>query len=56
MEQAEGLLRWRDYGEAQRLAVEVQSLGISYGPFEAKPEQLLSQIAAAKLRGRGGGS
>ena len=48
MEQAEGLLRWRDYDEAERLAGEVQRLGIEYSPFEPKPEQLLGRIDAAK--------
>jgi general secretion pathway protein D len=48
MEQAEGLLRWREYDEAERLAGEVQKLGIEYSPFEPKPEQLLQRIDTAK--------
>ena len=48
MEQAEGLLRWREYDEAERLAGEVQKLGIEYSPFEPKPEQLLQRIDIAK--------
>ncbi|HEY2881766.1 MAG TPA: hypothetical protein VGJ15_05020, partial [Pirellulales bacterium] len=48
MEEAEGLVRWHEYDEAQRLTEDVQRLSISYSPFEAKPEQLLSRIAEAK--------
>ena len=48
MEEAEGLSRWHEYDEAERLVGEVQKLGIEYSPFEAKPEQLLSRIDSAK--------
>ena len=51
MEQAEGLLRWREYDEAERLAGEVKKLGIEYSPFEPKPEQLLQRIDNAKRAG-----
>jgi len=47
-EQAEGLLRWREFDEAQRLAGEVQKLDVHYGPLDSKPDQLLERIAAAK--------
>ena len=52
-EQAEGLLRWHDFNEAQRLAGEVQRLDVRYGPLEAKPEQLLERIAAAQRASSG---
>ena len=52
-EQAEGLLRWHDFNEAQRLAGEVQRLDVRYGPLEAKPEQLLERIAAAQRAASG---
>ncbi|HZZ30306.1 MAG TPA: hypothetical protein VFE46_20070 [Pirellulales bacterium] len=45
MEQAEGLLRWHEYDEAKRLALEVQRLAINYTPFEPRPEQLLDRIS-----------
>jgi general secretion pathway protein D len=48
MEEAESLIRWREYNEAERLARDTQRLGISYSPFEAKPEQLLGRIAEAR--------
>ncbi|HEV3138254.1 MAG TPA: hypothetical protein VGZ26_10125, partial [Pirellulales bacterium] len=48
MDQAQQLLRWKDYDEAERLARHVQGLRIKYGPFEAKPESLLEKIAAAR--------
>jgi general secretion pathway protein D len=47
-EQAEGLLRWREYDEAARLAGEVQQLDLHYGPLDPKPQQILDRIAAAK--------
>lgn len=48
MEEAEALVRWHDYNEADRLARDTQRLGINYSPFEAKPEQLLARIADAR--------
>ncbi|HTQ40175.1 MAG TPA: hypothetical protein VMJ32_14205 [Pirellulales bacterium] len=48
MEQAEGLLRWHDFDEAQRLAGQAQQLGINYTTFEAQPEQLLNRISTAR--------
>jgi len=48
MDQAQQLLRWRDFEEAERLVRHVQGMRISYGPFEAKPEALLVKIAAAR--------
>jgi len=48
MEEAEGLSRWREYNEAERLTRDTQRLGINYSPFEAKPDQLLGRIAEAR--------
>ena len=51
MEQAEGLMRWQDFGEAERLAMEAARQGVTYSPFESKPQDLLSRIAAARSQG-----
>jgi general secretion pathway protein D len=48
MEQAQQLMRWREFDEAERLVQTVKGLRINYGPFEAKPETLLDKIAAAR--------
>lgn len=45
MEQAENLLRWRQFGEAERLAVAARGQDVHYNPFEATPAQLLRRIA-----------
>jgi general secretion pathway protein D len=52
MDQAQQLLKWRDYDEAERLVQHVQGLRVNYGPFEAKPEPLLEKIAASRQDGR----
>lgn len=48
MDQAAGLLRWREYDEAERLVRHVQSLRVNYGPFELGPDALAERIAAAR--------
>ena len=45
------MLRWHDYDEAQRLAVEVERLGVHYAALENKPQQLMERIAAARRAG-----
>ena len=45
MQQAEDLLRWRDFDEAERLVTEAKHLGLNYGPFESNPDVLLTRIA-----------
>jgi general secretion pathway protein D len=50
MQQAEDLLRWRDFDEAERLAVEAKRRGISYTPFENSPDNLLKRIAEARKK------
>ncbi|NUQ62341.1 MAG: hypothetical protein HUU20_07625 [Pirellulales bacterium] len=52
MEQAEGLLRWRELDEAERLATEAARQPVTYSPFESKPQDLLGRIAAARSQGR----
>ena len=42
MEQADGLLRWNEYDEAERLARRAAALRIVYGPFEQKPQELIA--------------
>jgi general secretion pathway protein D len=54
MDQAQQLLRWKDYDEAERLVLHVKGLRVNYGTFEAKPEALLEKITEARrLAGRG---
>jgi general secretion pathway protein D len=48
MEQADGLIRWGEYDEAERLASRAAAMRIVYGPFEQKPQDLLQRIAAAR--------
>ena len=48
MQQADELLRWREFDEAERLVGEAQRLGLNYGPFEASPEMLQKRIADAR--------
>ena len=48
IEQAEGLFRWRNYDEAERLVNEAARQRVNYAPFEAQPGDLLKRIAAAR--------
>ncbi|MHB1037739.1 MAG: hypothetical protein ACYC35_25030 [Pirellulales bacterium] len=50
MEQSQALLRWREFDEAERLAGDASRLAVNYGPFEAKPQDLLGQIASERKR------
>ena len=52
MEQAEVLLRWSEYAQAEELATQASRQQVVYGPFEAKPEDLLKRISAVKQQGR----
>ena len=52
MEQAEGLLRYQDYDKAEHLANQAARQGVGFAPFQAKPEDLLKRIAAARRGGR----
>ena len=48
MEQAEALLHWNDFDEAERLVQDVVGLRVELGPFDAQPAGLLERIAAAR--------
>ncbi|MBI2823352.1 MAG: hypothetical protein HYX69_01530 [Planctomycetia bacterium] len=48
MEQAEGLLLWREFDEAERLAEDAKRLPVSFNLFDSKPDDLLSRIAASR--------
>ncbi|HEY1603955.1 MAG TPA: hypothetical protein VGG64_30420 [Pirellulales bacterium] len=50
MSQAETLLLWREYDDAERLANDASRLPVAYGPFDAKPDDLLGRVAAARRR------
>ncbi|MBN2476163.1 MAG: general secretion pathway protein GspD [Pirellulales bacterium] len=52
MEQADALMRAADYDEAERLADRASRQQLTYGPFEAKPSDLLARIAAARRQGQ----
>ena len=52
MEQAHGLLQWREYDEAERLARLASQQGITFTPYEPQPKDLLDRIAAERARGR----
>ncbi len=52
LEQAEALAAWQQYAEAERLALEASRLGVTYGPFEPRPENLLRQIDQARRQQR----
>ncbi|HEX4130456.1 MAG TPA: hypothetical protein VHZ24_10450 [Pirellulales bacterium] len=48
MQQAEELLRWRDFDEAERLANEAKRHGVAFGPFDANPDNLLKRIGETR--------
>ena len=50
MDQAQQLLRWRDFDEAERLTQDAARMRVSYGPFEAKPDALLERIAVERKK------
>jgi general secretion pathway protein D len=50
LEEADGLLRWGDLDEAERLAQLAAQQGITFSPFEMKPETLLQRISAERAR------
>ncbi len=47
-EEIEGLLRWHDFDECQRLAIQIQQLDLHTGPLDPNPQQLLDRIATAR--------
>jgi general secretion pathway protein D len=48
MEQGDGLLRWNDLDEAERLSSRAATMQLTYGPFEQKPQDLLQRITAMR--------
>jgi general secretion pathway protein D len=50
LQQAEDLIKWRDFEEAERLVNEAKSRGINYHPFESSPEKVLERIAEARKK------
>ncbi|MBN1394317.1 MAG: hypothetical protein JW959_04790, partial [Pirellulales bacterium] len=48
MEQADALVYWGEYDEAERLAGRAAGVKLVYGPFEQKPYELLKRIAAMR--------
>jgi len=48
MEQAEWLIKWQAFDEAERLAGEAGRLDVAYNPFETTPNTLLTKIAAMR--------
>ena len=50
MEEADALLRHRDYDEAERLATEAQRQGVRFNQFEPRPELLLQHIDDLRRR------
>ena len=51
LEQAEGLLRRGDFDEAERMANQAARQQVAFGPMDAKPENLLQRIVAARRQG-----
>ncbi len=51
MEESEGLLRWREFDEAERLASDAKKLPLQYNPIETRPDTLLQRIAAERRGG-----
>ena len=45
MEESEGLLRWREFDESERLAADAKKLPVQYNPIESRPDTLLQRIA-----------
>jgi len=54
MDQAEGLLASKDCDEAERLANDAKKMPVTFGPFDAKPDDLLKRIATVRKQAPGG--
>ncbi len=53
MEEAGGLMMWREFDEAERLNGMARQMPVQYSPVEMRPEMLAQRIAAAR---QGGGA
>ncbi|NLE37064.1 MAG: hypothetical protein GX621_03470 [Pirellulaceae bacterium] len=52
MQQADALLKWRDYEEAERLTMQAIDQRVEWGPLEANPNVLLKRIGDARRQER----
>ncbi|HVU88390.1 MAG TPA: hypothetical protein VHD36_13805 [Pirellulales bacterium] len=50
LSQAESLLLWKEFDDAERLATDASHVPVNYGPFDANPQDLLNRVAAARRR------
>ena len=50
LSQAESLLLWKEFDDAERLANDAAHLPVTYGPFDSKPQDLLNRVAAGRRR------
>ncbi len=50
LDQSEGLLRWHDFAEAERLAMEAGGLNVPFNAYETNPQSLLKKIAGQRAR------
>ena len=50
LSQAESLLLWKEFDDAERLANDAANLPVTYGPFDAKPQDLLNRVASGRRR------
>ncbi|HVW39186.1 MAG TPA: hypothetical protein VHB99_17845, partial [Pirellulales bacterium] len=53
LQQAEALMNWGEFDEAERLVTDAKRLNVNYGPFDVKPDALGDRIAAVRSQ-RGG--
>ena len=51
MEQSEALLNWKEYEVADQLAGQAARQQVDYGPYEARPDDLLRRIAVLRQQG-----
>ena len=52
VEQAQDLMQWGEWEPAERLAMLAVEQRVTYGPFDAKPDELLRRIAAMREMNR----
>ncbi|MGI6418578.1 MAG: hypothetical protein ACOX1P_23265 [Thermoguttaceae bacterium] len=52
LEQAEGLLRWHDYGEAERLAQAAARMRVAFNAYEMNPQLMLQRIETVRAQSR----
>jgi general secretion pathway protein D len=53
LEEAQGLMLWREYDEAERLAGMASQQPVKFNPVEMRPDVMLQRIAAARVGGPG---